>query len=467
MANAQINVEFIENSKGGQSLVYNNFRFQIKSRRDERVYWRCAVRTCPATIRTLNKIPIGFNLQHNHASDPHKLQVSKVMNAIKKRCREEADPVPTIYDEEIAKLRTPEWDDNTEQMVEKLPTFQSARSILYRQRSKLLPNLPATTNELDLQDQWVQTSTGEQFLLADDNNGPRILIFATHRNLQHLTNNTTIYGDGTFYTCPTLFTQLYSIHGTVNGQMYLLVYGLLPGKSEQIYTRFFNLIKAKCIDIGLQLQPATVMVDFETATINAAKTVFPGATLRGCFFHFTQCIWRKTQQTGLQIAYKEIEAVTLLVRRAAALPLVPEDKVEDVWFDALTEFENADVNTNTMPFTDYVTTQWVESDRHLWNHFDHEGPRTTNHLEGWHSKIKKRIQKAHPNIFTFINHIKQIQAVNEVNIIQVAAGGLPSHKRRKYRNMDSRLHQLKQRLRNNEITVMQYTDSASQLIHLG
>lgn len=85
MANAQINVEFVENSRGGQSLVYNNYRFQIKSRREERVYWRCAVRTCPATINTLNKIPIGFNLQHNHAADPHKLQASKVLNAMEKK----------------------------------------------------------------------------------------------------------------------------------------------------------------------------------------------------------------------------------------------------------------------------------------------------------------------------------------------------------------------------------------------
>lgn len=364
-------------------------------------------------------------------------------------------------------MRTPEWDDTTEQMVAKLPTFQSSRSILYRQRSRLLPKLPSTTNEIDLQDQWVQTSTGERFLLADDNNGPRILVFATERNLQHLTNNTTLYGDGTFYTCPTLFTQLYTIHGTVNGQMYPLIYGLLPGKSEQIYTRFFNIVKAKCTENQIELQPATLVVDFETATINAAKTVFPGATLRGCFFHFTQCIWRKTQQTGLQIAYREVEAITTLVRRAAVLPLVPQDSIEDVWFNALNELDNADVNMNTVPFTYYVTTQWVESDRHLWNHFTHDGPRTTNHLEGWHSKIKKQIQTAHPNIYSFINHIKQIQAVNEVNIIQIAAGGLPARKRRKYRNIDNRLQQLKQRLRNNEMTVVQYADAASHLIHLG
>ena len=32
---------------------------------------------------------------------------------MKKRCREETTPVPTIYKQEIAKLRTPEWNDDT------------------------------------------------------------------------------------------------------------------------------------------------------------------------------------------------------------------------------------------------------------------------------------------------------------------------------------------------------------------
>lgn len=134
-------------------------------------------------------------------------------------------------------------------MVEELPTFQSARSILYRQRSRLLSNLPKSTNDIDLQGQWTQTSAGQQFLLADESNGPRILVFATQKNLQFLADNNTLFGDGTFFTCPTLFTQLYTIHGTVNGHMYPLVYGLLPGKSEDIYRRFFRIINTKCTDL--------------------------------------------------------------------------------------------------------------------------------------------------------------------------------------------------------------------------
>jgi hypothetical protein len=49
----------------------------VKNRRHERVYWRCAVRTCPATIRTLNNIPVGFYLIHNHPANEAKLEAKK------------------------------------------------------------------------------------------------------------------------------------------------------------------------------------------------------------------------------------------------------------------------------------------------------------------------------------------------------------------------------------------------------
>jgi hypothetical protein len=45
-------------------------------------------------------------------------------------------------------------------------------------------------------------------------------------------------------------------------------------------------------------------------------------------------------------------------------------------------------------FTDYVTELWVEGHRFLWNHYQTEGPHTTNHLEGWDNKIKKKVHHA-------------------------------------------------------------------------
>jgi hypothetical protein len=39
------------------------------------------------------------------------------------------------------------------------------------------------------------------------------------------------------------------------------------------------------------------MADFETAVHSSIREVFPDINTKGCFFHFTQSIWRKAQAT--------------------------------------------------------------------------------------------------------------------------------------------------------------------------
>ena len=94
-------------------------------------------------------------------------------------------------------------------------------------------------------------------------------MFTTARNLTNLVSADIIYGDGTFDTSPTQVTQLYTLHAMVDDVMYPLVFGLLPGKSEEIYDRYFNLLKITCQQHQLQLTPQIFFT--ETATHNSAQ----------------------------------------------------------------------------------------------------------------------------------------------------------------------------------------------------
>ena len=143
--------------------------------------------------------------------------------------------------------------------------------------------------------------------------------FANDRNLQLLADNDTIYTDGTFYTCQSLFTQLYTLHGMVDEEMFPLVFALLPGKSEQLCTRYFHLLKEACTQRQIALQPTTFFIDYETAVQNAARTSFPGITIKGCFFYYTQCIWRKVQNTGMQTHYSDDPIIHPLVRLCCSI----------------------------------------------------------------------------------------------------------------------------------------------------
>jgi hypothetical protein len=70
----------------------------------------------------------------------------------------EVTPIPTIYEEELIKLRTPESNDDTRQIIEQLPTYYSCKTALYHQRSLKIPGLPRTTTEINLQYKWCLTT---------------------------------------------------------------------------------------------------------------------------------------------------------------------------------------------------------------------------------------------------------------------------------------------------------------------
>jgi hypothetical protein len=121
--------------------------------------------------------------------------------------------VPSIYQEEITKLRDDEWDADSKEIVQKLPTFYSSKSTLYRARRKQAPKLPASSIDIQLDGKWTETSTGERFLLFDDTQQQqRIIAYAATENLTDLSASDRIYCDGTFYTCPSVFHQIYTIH---------------------------------------------------------------------------------------------------------------------------------------------------------------------------------------------------------------------------------------------------------------
>ena len=61
----------------------------------------------------------------------------------------------------------------------------------------------------------------------------------------------------------------------------------------------------------------------------------------------------------------------------------------------------------------------------IWNHFENvwsqtahllgkPGPRTTNHAEGWHSKINHEFGHPHPSLSTFLDWIQKSHHSHQV-----------------------------------------------------
>ena len=79
------------------------------------------------------------------------------------------------------------------------------------------------------------------------------------------------------------------------------------------------------------------------------------------------------------------------------------------------------------------TTGYVEGNYPLcmWNMYSLDAPCTNNNTEGWHSKIHKLVGKAYPSIYK-AELFKAEQRATEVSLMQLAAGGPPLRRRRKY-----------------------------------
>ncbi|XP_067667517.1 uncharacterized protein [Haliotis asinina] len=146
---------------------------------------------------------------------------------------------------------------DTDSTTNHRPVYTGSVLIEAALRRKMMPSLPQSLSEVNPPDCFMETSDGLPFLCIDNGDDYKIICFATSDRLTLLQEVDTLYMDGTFYCCPTLWG------------------------SDVIQT------------------------DFEIAAINAIETVFPNCNIRGCYFHFTQALWRKVQTLGFNEAYQQ------------------------------------------------------------------------------------------------------------------------------------------------------------------
>ncbi|CAC5366627.1 unnamed protein product [Mytilus coruscus] len=93
------------------------------------------------------------------------LRIDDVLERMKSRCKDELTAIPTSYEEELVKLCDLEWNDDTHQLVEHIPTSYSCKDQLYNERHKILPALPTPVADITVDGEWAETTTGNLFYL--------------------------------------------------------------------------------------------------------------------------------------------------------------------------------------------------------------------------------------------------------------------------------------------------------------
>lgn len=222
-------------------------------------------------------------------------------------------PVRRVYDAAADTVS----DDNI------VPEYSNIRSRVHRFRSMIMPPIPADIEDVVIDGEWRNTWRGQRFLLKL-NNDWGLALFSSGRMLTVLQQARCIYIDGTFRTAPLPYMQILTVHGLYHRWVIPLAFCLLTGKTVGLYRQVLKALKRAVLRLtGQQLAPEQVVMDFEHSLMLAVETEFPQARTAGCYFHFTQSLWRHVQELQLAREYRRNGRLQKVIRRVMAIAFLP------------------------------------------------------------------------------------------------------------------------------------------------
>lgn len=277
---------------------------------------------------------------------------------------------------------------------------------------------------------------------------------------------------------------MYTIHGNIHGYTFPLIYCISTRKTETFYTQVLDRLKTHATELNLDFNPQIILSDFEIAFFNAARNIFPNSSVKGCLFHLIQAIYRQAVVKGLKSQYHDIPVIRDFIQKLLALPFIPEPDIEDVFddiVDNMPEVATEDVEKLT-DLVNYVERTYIRGRRpgslarflpNIWCVYPlvlNKQQRTTNEVEGWHSRFQSLINSHHAGIWKFLEHLQKDHRQNEILMIQLAAG----HTRvrypikGKYKTNQLQIEQTVNRYQDfkDAGTIMQYLKSISYKIKL-
>ena len=197
----------------------------------------------------------------------------------------------------------------------------------------------------------------------------------------------------------------------------------------------------------------------------------------GCYFHFTQAIYRQIQHLHLTTIYRDDETARSTARKLMSLPLVPLDYVQDA-FDII----SAEAPDSMIPLVDYFDGYWITKVKwSLWNVSD-VSLRTNNMVEGcfliissqysfssffcsigWSHRFNRLVAKFHPNIWHFIDCLKKEEVCVRQQMLKTTMGE-KKQTNKKAAAVQEQIHSLQSQFEKNEINVYGLLQGLSLLI---
>ncbi|CAF3851266.1 unnamed protein product [Rotaria sordida] len=418
---------------------------------------RCTKISCPASITTSNNdIILRTNEIHNHLIETNDIKILELRHKLKKEVETTSAPIDKIVESAYSVMITEERKTDS---VSKFPTIKTLKNTASKQRRKIRPPLPKHIEDIPfplpkhiedipfplpkhiedipfpLPTLYTLTKHNTNFLLFDGQLGEtRGLIFASQDDIRYLANQKFWYADGTFYTSPSVFYQIYSIHAYDEGLSTPCVFALLADKKEETYQDFFLVLKKKIIETSNMIRLESITIDFEAAVKNVFYKNFPCVQVKGCLFHYGQALFRKFVDVNLRAAFKNDENVRIWFRSFAAVALLPPEDMNQ----AIEDLEST------------ITSSYQQQINMFLEY----------HRKRRHNKWKKRSTRPHPDIYAFIDLFKNEQLLAQDQRQRHEAGAAPPKRKKTIRIAEESLYRLWDKLEKTQIDTKTFLKGA-------
>ena len=419
-------IEIVQGDKDGSKWLFLDDIYILHKKEEtvNAVFWECSGRrrfNCKfkcATIEGEDGLEMSFMYKLEiHSCGQSKLGpiIHKFKNSLKEEMRANYKAsFSKVFEMKRNELMRKYSDqpDILERINYELKDKRSYRNLAERAKNKCFPKIPKSHAEINLADMNLQHIELARSSHPDPEVKDKdIFLLGTHTTAEAFANAEFKSGDGTLKITPKLFYQTFVLMALYGGVYVPCLFGLLPDKTAETYDRFFAMLWAYNDKHKLPNNFANqfFMCDFEVAIRSSVMLYWPSVSILGCFFHFSQIVWRKIKKAGYQVSYEKNDKFNALMRRCSSLPFVKKDdltkafkifenRADDLEDDKLKEFSKA--------LIEYLNAQWRHGVYAVqdWNLYDLNlllVPSTNNGNEGQNRRFKENMG-VHPKFWDFL-----------------------------------------------------------------
>lgn len=286
-------------------------------------------------------------------------------------------------------------------------------------------------------------------------------ILATDDQIKLLTSAKTWYVDATFHVVRSPFYQLYTIHVFVRSEDAMkqlpVILCIMSRRRKKDYIYILTAIKEM---LPSEPRVKRIVMDFEKALWRAADSVFSAVQIKGCAFHFSQALFRKIQELGLQPLYRSDEGTHKLLRKFMALCFIPQQHIVGIF----QQLKAAATTAPLLHFAEYIEKTWINSSSCTptsWSVYG-QSVRTNNDVEGWHNRLKVK-GKAQMNFYLMVNLLHNEATLVTTQIRLVSEGKLKRYQQKTYKRMQAKIFNLWEEYENGDRSAQQLLRAVSRL----